>query len=435
MRQEKHPPLASEAIGNGYREHPQAAAGSRPVGAFDRAILRLYAHLLGKPPVALSLWDGSDAWRPARGKPLGRVIFHDRAALLGVLLAPEMGFGDGVSAGRIEIQGNVVEVLHQSFRCWHTSPLGLLRRSFLSRLPQPWRGSPGDARRNIHYHYDLGNDFYRLWLDERMVYTCAYYPEPGLSLEAAQVAKLDLVCRKLGLRPGMRVAEAGCGWGALALHMAEHYGVRVRAWNISSEQVCFARDRARELGLHSRIEFIEDDYRSIAGQFDAFVSIGMLEHVGPENYRDFGAVIDRCLGADGIGLLHTIGRDQRAVLNAWTTRRIFPGSHAPSLREIMDILEPNRFSVLDVENLRLHYAQTTLDWLERFEAQLPRIRDMYDDTFVRAWHLYLASSAAAFLAGNLQLFQVLFARGGANWLPRSRAHFFGQRAAVPWQWN
>jgi cyclopropane-fatty-acyl-phospholipid synthase len=361
------------------------------------------------------------------------VVFRDKQALLRVLLAPETGFGDGFTAGQIEIRGNLVDVLHRAFRCWEKSPLGHFRRSVLARIPRPWRGTLSDSRRNIHYHYDLGNDFYRLWLDERMVYTCAYYPRADLSLEAAQAAKMDLVCRKIGLKPGMRVAEAGCGWGALALHMARHYGANVRAWNISREQIRFARERARNEGLDDKVEFVEDDYRNIEGEFDAFVSVGMLEHVGPENYRQLGAVIDRCLREEGMGLMHTIGRNRRASLNAWTTRRIFPGSHAPSLREMMDVFEANQLSVLDVENLRLHYARTTLDWLARFENTVQRIRDMYDEAFVRAWRLYLASSAAAFLAGNLQLFQVVFARSGCNRLPLSREHQFGK--AEPGFWD
>jgi cyclopropane-fatty-acyl-phospholipid synthase len=430
----KYTQLANQAISGSYRGEPrESVAGTcRSVNPLDRWIVATYARLIGNPPVALALWDGRDVWRPPGGRTVGRVVFHDRDALIGVLFAPETGFGDGVTTGRIEIRGDLVDVLHRSFRCWDHSPLGRLRRSVLASVPRPWRGSLTDSRRNIHYHYDLGNEFYRLWLDERMVYTCAYYTRADLDLEAAQVAKMNLVCRKLALRPGMRVAEAGCGWGALALHMARNFGVQVRAYNISTEQIRFARERARAEGIDSRVEFIEDDYRNLQGEFDAFVSVGMLEHVGPENYRHLGMVIERCLKPDGMGLIHSIGRNRRAALNAWTTRRIFPGSHAPSLREMMDIFEASRFSVLDVENLRLHYARTTMDWLARFDAREPQIRGMYDEAFVRAWRLYLASSAAAFLAGNLQLFQVVFAGGGCNRVPMSREHLFDDSSPEFW---
>ena len=253
-----------------------------------------------------------------------------------------------------------------------------------------------------------------------MVYTCAYFPTPDTSLEDAQTAKLDLVCRKLWLQPGETVVEAGCGWGALALHMARHYGVTVKAYNVSREQIRTARERAKAAGLDGRVEFIDDDYRAIRGQFDVFASVGMLEHVGLRNYRCLGEVIDRCLRPGGRGLIHSIGRDEAGPLNSWIEKRIFPGAYAPCLREMMQVLEPRRFSVLDVENLRLHYALTLQHWLDRFEAASSRVAEMFDEGFVRAWRLYLAGSLAGFRTGTLQLFQVLFARHASNDIPWTR---------------
>ncbi|MGB9402805.1 MAG: cyclopropane-fatty-acyl-phospholipid synthase family protein, partial [Candidatus Acidiferrales bacterium] len=173
------------------------------------------------------------------------------------------------------------------------------------------------SARNIHHHYDLTADFYKLWLDPRLVYTCAYFPDPATPLDEAQLAKMDYVCRKLLLQPGEKVVDAGCGWGALALHMAKHYGVTVKAFNISNEQILFARERAKAEGLSHRVEFIEDDYRNISGGFDAFVSVGMLEHVGAENYEKLGRVIHRTIGDSGRGLLHFIGRNQVRPFSPW----------------------------------------------------------------------------------------------------------------------
>ena len=429
MKEQKYSPVAYEAIREARRPEPSAA--DRQVTALDRALVRLLAWMYGRPPVSFALWDGSDAWHPD-GRAVGRVVIHDRDSLISVLLSPETGFGDAFAAGGVEIRGDLVDVLFRAFRGVEQSPLTRFKQSVIGRLPRPWRGTLSDSRKNIHYHYDLGNDFYRLWLDADMVYTCAYFPEPGLSLEAAQRAKMDLVCRKAGLRPGMDVVEAGCGWGALALHMARHYGVRVRAYNISAEQIRFARERAAREDLSDRVQFVHDDYRSIEGSFDAFVSVGMLEHVGPENYASLGGVIERCLREGGRGLVHSIGRDRPMAMNSWAEKRIFPGSYPPSLAEMMRIFEPYRLSVQDVENLRLHYARTLMCWLERFEASAPHVRQMYDDTFVRAWRLYLASSAAAFLAGSLQLFQVAFARRQNNTLPMSRAYLHDGREAPRW---
>ncbi len=231
---------------------------------------------------------------------------------------------------------------------------------------------------------------------------------------------MELICRKLWLKPGETVVEAGCGWGALALYMARNYGVTVKAYNVSREQIRTARERAKAEGLEARVEFIEDDYRTIRGQFDVFTSIGMLEHVGTNCYHQLGEVIHQCLRPAGRGIVHTIGRDYPGRLNEWIQRRIFPGAYAPSLREIMDVLEPRSFSVLDVENLRLHYALTLQHWCNRFEAAAPRVEEMFDAAFVRAWRLYLVGSVAAFRTGSLQLFQVVFARHGSNEIPWTR---------------
>jgi cyclopropane-fatty-acyl-phospholipid synthase len=211
--------------------------------------------------------------------------------------------------------------------------------------------------------------------------------------------------------------------------MARHYGVTVRAFNISHEQIAYARRRARAEGLDRRVEFVEDDYRNITGTCDAFASVGMLEHVGKGCYRRLGEVIHRCLRPEGLGLIHSIARNQPAPPNAWLERRIFPGSYLPTLREIMDVLEPWDFSVLDVENIRLHYAQTLRHWLDRFEKSVDRVRAMFDEHFVRAWRLYLAASIAGFSTGFIQLFQVVFAPGASNCVPWTRTDLYAERPA------
>jgi cyclopropane-fatty-acyl-phospholipid synthase len=261
-----------------------------------------------------------------------------------------------------------------------------------------------------------------MWLGETMAYTCAYYPNLAATLEQAQIAKMDHVCRKLQLQPGDHVVEAGCGWGGLALHMASRYGARVRAFNISAEQIAYARERARRERLDDRVEFVQDDYRNISGRYDVFASVGMLEHVGRENYPELGRVIRRSLGSAGRGLIHSIGRNRPGPLHPWITRRIFPGAYAPSLGEMMQIFEPSGLSVLDVENIRLHYALTLRHWMDRYRAAEDRVRRMFDDTFVRMWRLYLAGSIAGFETGTLQLFQVVFSTRENNQVALTRQH-------------
>ena len=232
------------------------------------------------------------------------------------------------------------------------------------------------------------------------------------------------VCRKLQLKPGDRVVEAGCGWGSLARFMASNYGVNVTAYNISKEQIKFATEYAEREGLSDRVTYVEDDYRNIKGDFDVFVSIGMLEHIGVWNYKTLGEVIGRCLRPGGRGMIHTIGRNKPRPLSAWIARRIFPGAYPPTLRQMMDIFEPINLSVLDVENLRPHYAKTLEHWLQRFDRSESEITEIFDEYFVRAWRLYLSGSIAAFRGGSLQLFQVVFAHGANNDVPWTRQHIY-----------
>jgi cyclopropane-fatty-acyl-phospholipid synthase len=384
----------------------------------------------GSPPITITLWDGSEV-PPADGRPaIGRVRFGSRAALVDLALRPDPGLGNAYVDGRIELDGDVLSLLDAAFGSGTATPSRL--HAWLAPISWLFRHtSLGQARENIRHHYDLGNDFYALWLDERMQYTCAFFPSPEASLETAQRAKLERVCRKLALRPGERVIEAGCGWGGLALHMAEHHGVTVRAFNISAEQIAYARERARERGLHHRVEFIEDNYRNIEGECDAFVSVGMLEHVGRSHYRTLSSVIDRTLAADGRGLIHSIGRARVQHMNRWLEQNIFPGAYIPSLKEMMAVFEPHRFAVLDVENLRRHYARTLEHWLDRFEKHASRVAADQGDEFVRLWRLYLASSAAAFRNGSCQLYQIVFAREGSDAIPWSRDDLALDRCADP----
>ena len=378
----------------------------------------------GDPPVALVLANG-ERIAPRGGDPVATVRLKDRGVLLALLRDPHLAFGDLYSEGRIDIDGDLVGLLEAVYRA---SARAEERRSLLRRLfgalHRPRRNSLAGSRDNIHHHYDIGNQFYTLWLGRTMAYTCAYYPQESTTLDEAQAAKMDHICRKLRLKAGETVVEAGFGWGTLALHMARHYGVKVRAFNISHEQVRFARERAAAEGLADRIEYVEDDYRNISGHYDAFVSVGMLEHVGVENYPALGEVAQRSIGPNGRGLIHSIGRNRPARLHPWIERRIFPGAEPPSLSQMMDLFEPLDLSVLDVENLRLHYARTLTHWLELFEASAERVRGMFDEKFVRMWRLYLAGSIAAFTTGTLQLFQVVFAPRENNDIPATRAHLY-----------
>lgn len=384
--------------------------------AVERRLLQQLLNRLGALPVDVVLWDGAvlTGAQPATH----RVHIRDRRILWKLARDPMLWFGEGYAHGSIEVQGDFLQFM----RLVVAATAG--RQGATKRRPGAWARrqarSLAFARQNIHHHYDIGNEFYKLWLDDRMLYTCAYFRDPEMTLEEAQLAKMDHICRKLQLKPGETVIEAGCGWGGFALHMARNYGVTVRAFNISHEQILHARDLAKCENLDQRVEFIEDDWRNITGRCDAFVSVGMLEHVGIDNYEQLGRVIDASLHKCGRGLIHSIGRNYPAPLNSWICRRIFPGAEPPALSQAMNIFEARNLSVLDVENIRLHYAVTCRRWLERFEEHAPEIRSQFDERFVRSWRLYLASSSAAFECGSLQLFQILFAPGRSNAVPWTR---------------
>lgn len=393
------------------------------VFAMEKQLLSRMMRTIGNPPIQIVLWNGQGI--PEHGEnAIARVLVRDRGALLKLVADPELYFGELYSEQRVEVQGNLLDFLEAVYRGWPLHAQEKIGKKLLAPFYDARRNTIPGSRRNICHHYDIGNDFYRLWLDERMVYTCAYFPSQDTSLEEAQLAKMDHVCRKLRLQPGEKVVEAGCGWGALALHMARHYGVSVKAYNISKEQIAFARQRARDEGLDGQVEFIEDDYRNVSGEFDAFVSVGMLEHVGTDHYQELGSVIDRSLKDDGRGLIHSIGLNYPRPMDAWTERHIFPGANPPSLAQMMQIFEPFDFSILDVENLRLHYAMTLEHWLRRYEDHADRVAEMFDPAFARAWRLYLAGSLTAFKAGGMQLFQVAFARADNKRIPWTRRYLY-----------
>ena len=397
------------------------------IASFERWSLQRILRAIGDPPLRFVVGKGAGV-SPEGVDPVASIIIRDFPTLLRMMQNPEIGFGDGYADGTVEVEGDLVAALDAAYRSISmASPsdgLAGLARRWLERLRA---NTPQRSRENVHHHYDLKSEFYQLWLDPLLVYTCAYFPTPSTTLEDAQIAKMDLICRKLQLQPGEKVVEAGFGWGSLALHMARHYGVKVTAFNLSHEQTVFARQRAREQGLSGRVDFIEDDYRNISGRYDAFVSVGMLEHVGATHYLSLGSLINRALSPSGRGLLHFIGRDRPAPLSVWIRKRIFPGAYTPTLREVTKVFEPWDLSIRDVENLRMHYAKTLEHWLARFEYSAPRVAAMFNEKLVRTWRLYLAGSLVAFRVGTMQLFQVTFARSECRQLPWTRDHLYAQR--------
>jgi cyclopropane-fatty-acyl-phospholipid synthase len=258
-------------------------------------------------------------------------------------------------------------------------------------------------------HYDLGNDLYEAMLDPRMMYTCAYWHGAGAAnLAAAQEAKLDLVFRKLDHKPGMRVLELGCGWAGFASFAAEHYGAHVTGLTISKEQVAFAKERYSHLPIDIRL----GDYRNATGTYDAVVSIGLMEHVGPKNYKGYMELASRCLAPGGVAFVHTIGGNRaRSQIDPFFHKYIFPNAVLPSLSGLTTAME-EIFVVEDIHNIGPHYDLTLMAWQENFDAAWPRLKARYSESFRRMWTYYLMCSAGMFRMRYLQLFQMVLTREG-----------------------
>jgi cyclopropane-fatty-acyl-phospholipid synthase len=364
------------------------------------------------------------------GAPAFTLHFKNFHAIVDTVTKSSLGFGDAFVRGDIDVEGDLPALVRVGFEANRNALAGSVPETlkymagFLNR-----HNSKANSKTNIAAHYDLSNDFFRLWLDEEMQYTCAYFDDPADTLEVAQRRKMDRVCRKLALKPGETVVEAGGGWGGLALHMARHYGVTVKSFNISQRQLAFARERAAAAGIGSdRLEYIEDDYRNIRDHVDAcdkFASICMLEHVGKENLHGFFDLVGTMLRPKGLAMIQFISRLKPSdAPNPWLEQRVFPGYYNPSLGEAVAALESKDapLLVLDVENMRPHYTLTLLHWLQRLDANGERIAAEYGEEVLRTFRLYLAGGMADFDEGRgTQVYQLLLGRTADNGVPLHRA--------------
>jgi cyclopropane-fatty-acyl-phospholipid synthase len=277
-----------------------------------------------------------------------------------------------------------------------------------------------NSRKNVQYHYDLGNDFYQQFLDPTMTYSCGYQLQETDSLEQMQCQKYELICRKLALQPGESLIDIGCGWGGMLIYAAEHYGISGTGITLSEPQATLARERIEQRGLGDRLTITVADYREVEGQYDKFVSIGMFEHVGKGNFATFMQKASDLLTADGIGLLHTIVTQSNERNGAWVDKYIFPGGYAPQLHELTQELWAAKLSVAHCENLKPHYAETMKRWagnLTHNKAEITALNSRYDERFLRMWYLYLQSFEASFRYGGLHVYQLLFFKGKQWQLP------------------
>ena len=352
------------------------------------------------------------------GAPVS-VRFTSRAAEWGILLDPELKFGEAYMNGSFVIeQGSIADVLAialgQKTEVPHWArPQTMLR--YLYRRIQQFNPRT-QSRRNVAHHYDLDGRLYSLFLDADRQYSCAYFERPDQSLDDAQIAKKRHLAAKLLVAPDrpdkdLRVLDIGCGWGGLGLYLAEIGGADVTGVTLSQEQHAIANGRAAEKGLAKRARFNLQDYRDIDARFDRIVSVGMFEHVGVNHYDTFFRKSKNLLADNGVMLLHSIGRSEGpSITNAWISKYIFPGGYIPALSEILPGIQRSGLIVSDVEVLQLHYAETLKAWRERFLAHRDEIVRLYDQRFLRMWEFYLACSEMAFRAVDMVVFQIQMAK-------------------------
>ena len=396
----------------------------------ERGLERLVERLDFPTPFRVILPSGGELSH-GEGQPAFTLRLKSHRAVRDILLRSSLGFGEAYTRGEIDVDGDMEALVRLSFHIRDRISRGsLIERVRYGLQAAARRNSPRGSRRNIAAHYDLDNDFYELWLDrEAMQYTCAYFETAGDTLEAAQRRKMDRVCAKLDLRPGDEVVEAGGGWGGLALHMAKTWGARVTSFNISAAQLDFARAKAARLGVgEDRLRYVQDDYRNIERHVtscDKFASICMLEHVGRESHAAFAALVGRILKPHGLGMIQFISRTRPSpIANPWLETHVFPGYYNPSLGEFVTAVEASApLQVVDVENMRFHYALTLRHWLERLEASAETIRARWGETTLRTFRLYLAGGVADFEQGEGTLvYQALLSKGGDNAAPLNRRH-------------
>lgn len=359
-------------------------------------------------------------YQVGEGTPLFTVVFHKEIPLSALTASTSLALGEAYMNGDLEVEGDLYFALDHF--------MGQMGRfdvdeSALKKLLHSSTGKK-NQREEVQSHYDIGNDFYKLWLDETMSYSCGYFLRDNDTLYQAQVNKVDYILKKLHLEEGMSLLDIGCGWGFLLIEAAKKYGVHGTGITLSKEQHREFQERIYAEHLEGQLKVELADYRElpdiIKTPFDRVVSVGMVEHVGRENYQLFIDCVRNVMKPGGLFLLHFISGLKEHPGDPWIKKYIFPGGVIPSLREILTCAAERNFHTIDVENLRQHYNRTLLCWVKNFHEHTDEVREMFDERFVRMWDLYLSACAATFHNGVIDLHQILFTNGINNDLPLVR---------------
>ncbi|MFD2923234.1 SAM-dependent methyltransferase [Halobacillus naozhouensis] len=372
-------------------------------------------------PIHITFWDGETV-QYGEGTREFKLTFYDIIPKGDLLHDPSIAFGEAFMDGKIEVEGNLKELIASMYRS-QESFLG--NNQIYAKLLDKFSNTKKRSKENATFHYDIGNEFYKLWLDETMTYSCGYFRTADDSLMTAQQNKVAHILKKLNLREGDTLLDIGCGWGELILTAAKRYGVKATGVTLSEEQYGRVKERIIEEQHEDSVDVRLMDYRDIKHQqFDRIVSVGMIEHVGQDHLEEYFQKVNELLIDGGVSVLHSITSPKDGGTNSWIDKYIFPGGYIPAVNELVRHITEHNFLLTDLESLRRHYAKTLEKWAENFENVLEEVRKSRDERFIRMWRLYLNSCSASFQTGNIDLSQFIFTKGTNNSIPWTRDYMY-----------
>ncbi|MBW9173801.1 cyclopropane-fatty-acyl-phospholipid synthase family protein [Clostridium estertheticum] len=387
----------------------------------DKLFYKTLLKSMFSDPFEIRFWDG-DEEKYGEGESKFKIILNEPIPKGDIINNPSIALGEGYMTKKLEVVGSVQSVIESLY---NNKESFLKKSAKYQHLIKKIKNSIKRSKDNIEFHYDIGNDFYKLWLDDTMSYSCGYFKNDTDSLYQAQINKINHILKKLNLKEGQTLLDIGCGWGELIITAAKQYKVKAIGITLSEEQFEKVNERIKAEGLEDLIEVKLEDYRELKNlKFDRIVSIGMLEHVGLDNLSEYFHVVNSLLNDKGLSLVHCITGINEGGTNTWIDKYIFPGGHVPAIKTIISDIAEQDFELIDIESLRRHYGKTLEHWAENFEIALPIISKSKDEMFIRMWRLYLNSCAASFNCGNINLHQILFAKGVNNDLPLTREYLY-----------
>ncbi|WP_290443047.1 SAM-dependent methyltransferase [Clostridium estertheticum] len=387
----------------------------------DKLFYKTLLKSMFSDPFEIRFWDG-DEEKYGEGESKFKIILNEPIPKGDIINNPSIALGEGYMTKKLEVVGSVQSVIESLY---NNKESFLKKSAKYQHLIKKIKNSIKRSKDNIEFHYDIGNDFYKLWLDDTMSYSCGYFKNDTNSLYQAQINKINHILKKLNLKEGQTLLDIGCGWGELIITAAKQYKVKAVGITLSEEQFEKVNERIKAEGLEDLVEVKLEDYRQLKNlSFDRIVSIGMLEHVGLDNLSEYFHVVNSLLNDKGLSLVHCITGINEGGTNTWIDKYIFPGGHVPAIKTIISDIAEQNFELIDIESLRRHYGKTLEHWAENFENALPIIEKSKDEMFIRMWRLYLNSCAASFNCGNINLHQILFAKGVNNDLPLTREYLY-----------